>query len=229
MEKEIEAEAKKLYDYYNKLSLEYKKITKKKDETNNKEPISAELALVLDKINKFRNEYSLFIKERKNSFGKFDINKYLEIKLIEIKAKKEKQGTKDNFLFINNKQFNTYEFTDENKLFEKQEENISEIEEKNEVVVYYSDTHMVNLLKKQKEFLKKARDKKIGLDVLTPGKRAKVLKSCDNFLNDIIYKLVCMANTREKKVLKKNDLYFLLKLHDINIEKEEEKRKRTFL
>lgn len=234
MEKDIEAEAKKLYDYYNKLGMEYKKLLKKKEDSSNKDAYTVEITIILDKINKFKNEYTSFIKERKNSMGKFDMNKYIEIKTIEQKMEKEKNNKiNEPFSFINPKQYSTYEFVDEQKVPLSKENipdnNLSDMNEKNEVVVYYGDTHMINLFKKQKELMRKTKEKNIGLCDLTPEKRIKVLKSCDNFLNELIFNLVCIANTREKKIIKKKDLYFLLKFYDINLKKEEKKLKKTFL
>lgn len=74
----IETEAFALNDYFNKIVLEYKKISKRSTSYQTNSYLKEEANNLYKRIQDFRAKYHLFIKERKNTFGKFNVNKYVE-------------------------------------------------------------------------------------------------------------------------------------------------------
>lgn len=74
----IETEAFALNDYFNKIIAEYKKISKKVTSYQTNSYLKEEADNLYRRIQDFRSKYYLFIKERKNTFGKFNVTKYVE-------------------------------------------------------------------------------------------------------------------------------------------------------
>lgn len=75
---DAEAEAFALSNYFSKIVAEYKKICRRTRMCPDNGYLKAEEARLYGRILEFKSKYRPFIKERKNSLGRFDADKYLE-------------------------------------------------------------------------------------------------------------------------------------------------------
>lgn len=75
---DAEAEAFALSDYFAKIVAEYKKICRRTSMCPDNGYLKAEEERLYGRILEFKLKYRPFIKERKNSLGRFDVEKYLE-------------------------------------------------------------------------------------------------------------------------------------------------------
>lgn len=219
MEKEMELEARKLFEYFNKLINDFKRLNRKREDSHVSEQCSSELTLIIEKINKFRKEYSPFIKERKNSFGKFDIERYLEVKQNENKLDNEKNKQ---FNFLDPKQYSTYETQQEIPLnspkIAVKEESEKTVMGNVDNIIYRRNNRVIDLIKKHREMRLLKHETMCELSNLSVDRREKVIKSCHEFMEEVIVNLLSIANTKERKIVKKKDLYFLFKLYGIDLD-----------
>lgn len=75
---DAEAEAFALSDYFAKIVAEYKKIRRRTSMCPDNGYLRAEEERLYGRILEFKSKYRPFIKERKNSLGRFDVERYLE-------------------------------------------------------------------------------------------------------------------------------------------------------
>ncbi|KAL0265561.1 UNVERIFIED_CONTAM: hypothetical protein PYX00_011273 [Menopon gallinae] len=75
---DAEAEAFALCDYFGKIVAEYKKMCRRTSMCPDNGYLKAEEERLYGRILEFKSKYRPFIKERKNSLGRFDVDKYLD-------------------------------------------------------------------------------------------------------------------------------------------------------